>query len=193
MNTNKFTLHNVRCRYPRLFRAEVNKLNPNGKAAYSARIVLDEGHPELEALKKFCVEKAVEKFGEARAPKVMKAAKESKNTRGFHYDEDTGFTEFNAKRNEERGPVIVVGRRLQNLTESEGPQGGDWINVTVAPYWYDNQSRGLSFELLSVQFVKKGEPFPGEGVSGSKDDFEALGDDEGEAHKPTEEEIEKMI
>ena len=191
MNANKITLHNVRGRYPRLFRAEVNKLNPNGKAAYSLRIVLEEGHPELETLKKFCTQKAVEKFGEARAPKIMKAAKESKNTRGFHYDEETGFTEFNAKRNEERGPVVVVGRRLQDLTEGEGPQGGDWINVTVAPYWYDNQSKGLSFELLSVQFVKKGEPFPGEGVTGSKDDFEALAD-EGEQHI-SEEELDKMI
>lgn len=192
MNANKITLHNVRARYPRLFRAEVNKLNPNGKAAYSMRIVLEEGHPELDALKKFCVEKAVEKFGESRAPKIVKAAKESKNTRGLHYDEDTKFTEFNAKRNEDRGAPLVVGRQKQDLTEAEGPQGGDWINVTVAPYWYDNQSRGLSFELLAVQFVKKGEPFPGEGVSASKDDFETLADD-GEGHKLTEEELEAMI
>ena len=203
-DNRKIIIKNARLQYPRLFTAEVNKMNPQGKPAYSTKVVLTDDHPQLKELKELCAAMAVQKFGEARAPKIMKEAKDSKNTRGLHYDEDQHLVAFNAKRNENRGRPLVFDRRLDEITkEGDGPQGGDWVNVAVAPYWYDNQSRGLSFELLSVQFVKKGEPFPGEGVSSSKDDFEALADDAGESKpladdagesKPlTEEQLDALI
>ena len=189
-DNRKIIIKNARLQYARLFKAEVNKLNPNGQPAYSTKVVLTDDHPQLKEL---CAAMAVQKFGETRAPKIMKEAKDSKNTRGLHYDEDQHLVTFNAKRNENRGRVLVVGRHLEELTEADGPQGGDWVNIAVAPYWYDNQSRGLSFELLSVQFVKKGEPFPGEGVSSSKDDFEALADDAEESKPLTEEQLDALI
>ena len=193
-DNRKIIIKNARLQYPRLFTAEVNKMNPQGKPAYSTKVVLTLDHPQLEELKKLCAAMAVQKFGEARAPKIMKEAKDSKNTRGLHYDEEQGLVAFNAKRNENRGRPLVFDRRLNEITkEGDGPQGGDWVNVAVAPYWYDNQSRGLSFELLSVQFVKKGEPFPGEGVSSSKDDFEALADDAEESKPLTEEQLDALI
>lgn len=192
-DNRKIIIKNARLQYARLFKAEVNKLNPNGPAAYSTKVVLTDDHPQLKELKELCAAMAVQKFGETRAPKIMKEAKDSKNTRGLHYDEDQHLVTFNAKRNENRGRVLVVGRHLEELTEADGPQGGDWVNIAVAPYWYDNQSRGLSFELLSVQFVKKGEPFPGEGVSSSKDDFEALADDAEESKPLTEEQLDALI
>lgn len=76
-DNRKIIIKNARLQYARLFKAEVNKLNPNGQAAYSTKVVLTDDHPQLKELKELCAAMAVQKFGETRAPKVMKEDRKS--------------------------------------------------------------------------------------------------------------------
>ena len=176
-NARKTVLKNVRIRYPQLAEARENRLSNNGKKYFSAQIIINENDDaNLKLIKEKIAVAFTEKFGAERGPKMMRAASENKNTRGLQHDVDNGWWYINSKRIESRGAPKVFNRALQEVSEpSELPQGGDFIDCVVQPWCYDNNgSRGVSFELVSVRVRERGEPFPGQGLKASADDFEAL-------------------
>ena len=180
MNERKIILRNVRIRYPSIVSAKENKFNPNGKKFFSAMFVLAETDTENRNNIIAKIREAfLEKFGADKADRLMKAASENKNTRGLQHDTDNGYWYINAKRAEERGAPKVFSRDKQEIVDPlDYPQGGDYVDAVVQAWCYDsNGSKGVSFELVSLRFREKGEPFPGQGLKADADDFETLADD----------------
>lgn len=178
MSERKIVLKNVRIRYPQLAVAKESRLSTNGRKYFSAQLVIAEND---EANRKAVIAGMTaafnEKFGD-KATSVMEKAKQNQNTRGLQHDLDLGAYRLNAKRIEENGAPVVFARDLSKITiPSEYPQGGDYVDAVVQAWCYDsNGSKGVSFELVSVRFREKGEPFPGGGLKATADDFEALDD-----------------
>lgn len=177
---SKIVLKNVRINYPRLAVAQENRYSQDGKKFYSAQIVIAEDDKAMQsAVVKGIKEAFVAKFGD-KAERVYKAACDNKNTRGLQHDEDKGYYYLNAKRREENGaPVIFSADLKRKLTlPEELPTSGDYVDVVLQSWCYDvSGSKGVAFELVSIHYVKEGEPFAGAGIKASADDFEALASD----------------
>lgn len=71
------------------------------------------------------------------------------------------------------GTVVVEG-------DDEVPYGGCYANGKTTFYAYDNESKGVNANARSLQFVRDGKGFGGDGQRGAEDEYQALaGDAEG--------------
>lgn len=71
----------------------------------------------------------------------------------------------------ERLPVVLDAQKGR-ITDPKAITTGDIVNVSLSCYGYRAPGRvGVSFEILGVQLVRKGEPFRGGAI---EDDFSVL-------------------
>lgn len=173
----KIILKNVKINFPRLATAQENRFSQDGRKFYSAQIVIAEDDKEnLQKVASGIKEAFVTKFGD-KAERVYQGARENRNTRGLQHDTDRGYWYINTKRREDNGAPVVFSADLKRkiTSQNEMPKSGDYIDVVVNSWCYDvSGSRGVGFELVSVHYRAEGEPFEGQGIRATADDFEAL-------------------
>ena len=177
MEQKKILLKEVVLAFPNLFAARENMKFPGSGKTFSAQIRIYDSDPQaaakIEAIKQAMQQAASDKWG-TQGPRVYKAAIDSKNTRMLQRNDEEGFFYFNAKRREDQGGPVVVGRSREVLTSANGPRSGDICNVIFHIWCYDKTSRGFSAELQGVQFVREGEVTIGGTSVAKADDFEQL-------------------
>lgn len=72
-------------------------------------------------------------------------------------------------------PVPVVDRQRIPITDPSKVYAGCWIHACIGAWTYDNVSKGVSFELKAVQFLRDDERLDGRGKPVNPDEaFEAI-------------------
>ena len=159
-------VQNVRISFPNIFQASAFAEGQTKK--FSATFIMDEDHPQMEALKEAIEQTAIAKW-DKKIPSSLKRPLrdgEEKDLDGF--GEGTFF--FNASNT--KRPVLKD-KDLSALVEDDGkPYAGCYVNAIIELWGQDNQyGKRVNANVLAVQFAKDGEPF-GDGVSASIDDFD---------------------
>jgi len=151
-----------RVSFPKLFKAEVNKLS--GKTEYSVVALFEKG-ADLSELKNAVTELLTEKLGadKAKWPKNLKSPfrdqaereKDGKLPAGHA----AGAVFMNLKSKDRPG---VVDAKVQTILDENEFYGGCYARATVRPYYYDNAgNKGVAFGLQNVQKLADGEPMSG--------------------------------
>ena len=164
-------VQNVRISFPNIFQASAFAEGQTKK--FSATFIMDEDHPQMEALKE-----AVEKVAEAKWDKKIPSSLKRPLRDGEEKDLD-GFGEgtvfFNASNT--KRPVLKD-KDLSALVEDDGkPYAGCFVNAIIKPWAQDNQyGKRINFSLEGIQFVRDGDSFGGGGTT--TEDFDVVEDDE---------------
>ena len=140
---------------------------------YSMTLLLPKGDPAVEKwikeTKTLCMALAKEKWGD-NIPKKMRSPFRDGDEES--YDGYAGHWFIRAGNDIKRRPQVV--RKLRNGTFDplleEDFYAGCYAIMSVVPFAYDNESKGISFSLQNVLKVRDGEPF-GAGATKVQDDF----------------------
>ena len=157
---------NFRASYPKLFKAEVNKLS--GKQEYSVVALFKKGE-DLSALKKAAEACIIEKLGADKS-------KWPKNLRSPFRDQADKMKDGEMPEGHEEGAIFmnlktqqkpgVVDQNVQPMLDESELYAGCVCRATVRPYYYDQAgNRGVAFGLQNVQKVADGEPLGGSRAS----------------------------
>jgi len=168
----KLVLREVRCVYPKLFRAD----DFMGKKRYSIGLLLPNDSEALKQLKAAISAAATAQWGEKAAEKIKSF--QGSRQQWCLRETDDGY-QINAKRSVERGAPVVVDQHRNDLTEESGlPYAGCWVNASIVVCAYNrNGAQGVTCFLNGVQLVKEDEPLAGAGSAASvKKDFDDLGE-----------------
>ncbi len=71
--------------------------------------------------------------------------------------------------------VLSNGKPMPAVDEAEECYNGRWFRASVNPYWFDNESIGVSIGLVNIQLLNNDDPLAGGKVSADRD-FEPVGD-----------------
>lgn len=176
-------LSNVRINWPKLFVAE--QFKGQGKFKYSATILIEKKHPQIEELNKVITKIAEDKWG-AKAKAVL-ASIISDNPKNYCLkDGDKKGHEayehhFYINASNEKRPTVVDADTTP-LQERDGrPYDGCYV-VAYLDIWAQNNDfgKGINAGLCGIQFMRDGEPFTG-GKASSLDEFENLAVDNEDA------------
>lgn len=183
--TVKVKLANARLYFPRLFTAE--QYQGQGAFNYSGKFGVDpgsQGHKDLLA----AIEEEGQRVFEKKWP-AMKAQLQGDKKAWCYFDGDGPMIDFEgadgvfvltAKRKQDAGPVLVLDRAKNTVTEAQGLiYSGCYVHASVE-IWAQNspKGKGIRCTLRGVQFSKDGDAFAGGGRA-SQDEFEDLsGDDD---------------
>ena len=164
-------VQNVRISFPNIFQASAFAEGQTKK--YSATFIMDEDHPQMDALKEAIEKTAVAKW-DKKIPSSLKRPLrdgEEKDLDGF--GEGTVF--FNASNT--KRPVLKD-KDLSALVEDDGkPYAGCYVNAIVKPWAQDNAyGKRINFSLEGIQFVREGEAFGGGGST--TEDFDVIAEDD---------------
>lgn len=176
IDAQKVRLRGVRLSFPCLFKAESFE---GGEAKYSAKFLIHKikDKDAVKALKAAAEAAIKDKFPKGvkesalRNPGINEA-----NTKEWDgYDDDHVFITATSKRR-----PAVVDRDLSPLSEADGkPYAGCYVNATVRAYaWEHKTGKGVSFDLMAVQFAKDGDAFGGGAPVNVEEEFEELEDDD---------------
>lgn len=179
----KIVLKHVRCSFPDIFKPRsFNGQDPK----YSVQLLIKKDHPQMDELQRVVLEAARDKW-----PSKVKGNEFPKGLKNPLRDGDERDTEqypqylehWFVNSNTKLPPLVVGSRKGENgkfPVLSEGDiQGGDYINVVLNSYAYDNTgNKGVALGLEKIQFVAKGERLGGSRTS-AEDDFEdEVGEDD---------------
>lgn len=171
----KLKLNNVRMSFPQLFEAKT--VNGEGKAAFSAALLLSPRDPQIKVLNEAIDAVAKEKWG-TKAEANLKTARAADKTCLHSGDLKSNYDGFEgmmyvSARNALRPLVIDVNKAP--LTEQDGkPYAGCYVNASIELWAQDNNyGKRVNATLMGVQFYRDGESFVGGGVA-DVDDFEDL-------------------
>jgi hypothetical protein len=180
-NKMKVILKNVRLSFPELFTA--GQFQGQGPKSYSATFIVQPGSEADQAITAAIESVAKEKWL-AKAPAILKNF-ESKSKCYVSgdlkaYDGYEGNMILTAKKSEEKGRPVVIGRDKQPLTEADGkPYAGCYVNAQVDVWAQDNQfGKGVRATLVAVQFWANGDAFGSGSASADFDAFEAGDEDD---------------
>lgn len=164
-----------RVSYPKVFKAEINKLN--GKSEFSLQALFKKGE-DLSAMEAEIIRVTKEKFGDE--------AKIVKTEKGYGLQIGTGkaslfrlpFRDQGEKEDEngnmpngyEKGAKFLTLRSLQQpglvnqqrqpIIDASEFYAGCYARAAVSAYAYDQMgNKGVSFGLQNLQKMKEGEPF----------------------------------
>jgi len=175
--SRKIMIKGARLSYPNLFRPHAPKAKPGERQKepdYNAVLIRDKKvhAKEIAELTKAIEATLVDKFkpvpakyknpirdGTDREDEDASAAA-GKAVYKDGYGPDVVF--FSAAN--KRRPSVVDKDPTVPLVEADGkPYAGCYVNVCVSPWGWDHETggKGVSFNLLAVQFTKDGEPFGG--------------------------------
>jgi len=167
----------ARLSYPNLFRPHAPKAKPGERQKepdFNAVLILNkkEHAKEIAEIQKAVDSTLVKKF--KRVPAKYKNPVRDGSDRE---DEDASAAAGKAVYKDGYGPDVVffsaANKRRPSvvdkdpnvpLVEADGrPYAGCYVNVCVSPWAWDHETggKGVSFNLLAVQFLKDGEPFGG--------------------------------
>ena len=167
----RVVLTDVRCIYPRLFRADEFM----GKKNYSIGLLLPEGSANLKKVQQAILDAVREEYGSEKANGMAKKFSASKNTWPIRVREEGDYM-IQPKRNEEKGAPKVLDRRKNLVTDESKVFGGCWVNASIDVYCYTQNGGGVTTYLNGVQFIREDAPLSGSAAS-CEQDFEDLGDD----------------
>lgn len=160
--SKQITLKNVRLSYPNLFQAK-SFVNADGKPTepkFSAVFLLDK-KKHSDAIKKIEaeVEKTALEFFKKKVPlkhNPLRDGVEKEDKDG--YGPEVMFVSASSKRR----PQVVDRNPQIPLVETDGrPYAGCYVNAVVSFWAFDHKlgGKGVSVNLLAIQFVRDGEPF----------------------------------
>lgn len=154
-----------------------------GDKSYGATFLVEPGS-DNDKLVWTAIKEACTKTWEKKADAMLESLKH--NTKDFcyykgdlkEYDGFAGKMALRAKRQEKKGPPLVLDRDLSKLTAADGrPYSGCYVNAKVQIWAQKDKYVGVRCTLVSVQFVKDGDAFGGGGPA-TADGFEEVVDEE---------------
>jgi hypothetical protein len=176
---SEFLLKNVRCSFPVLATPQVAKAFPNSPAMYSVDLIMPKTDPVFAALMQDYVALANAEW-KAMAPQVMQMIQGDKKARSYGsgverinqqtlarldgYGDDDVF--ISAKASVDRQPQMIKpdGKPVEpndTITYQKVARtiyGGCYVNAVVKP-WLRIANRGVSFQLIAIQFAADGTAF----------------------------------
>src|SRR5271155_2368075 len=179
LGPNEMRVNNVRLAFPKLWTPEPFPGGTDPTPYFSATFILPKTHPQIKALEVLMLRLAVEKWGAAKGPQVLKAAKAIGKV--FLRDGDAkadqdGFEGnlFISARSKTR-PNTFDGMR-NPVAEADGIiYGGCFVNAVLSFFPYTKGNNGLGAGLKGVQYKGKGDAFSGGGTPADADDFDEIG------------------
>lgn len=155
-----------RVSYPKVFKAELNKLS--GKAEYSVVALFDKD-ADLKPIREAIKAAIIEKWGPdaAKHPKNLRnplrdqadKAKEIDGKRVMPDGHTEGAYFLNLKSTQKPG---VVDENVQPILDESTFYAGCYARASVSVYAYDQAgNRGVGIGLTNIQKVADGEPFSG--------------------------------
>lgn len=179
LGPNEIRLNNVRLAFPKLWTPEPFPGGQDPTPYFSATFIIPKNHPQIKALESLMSKLATEKWGPAKGPQVLKAAKAIGKV--FLRDGDAkadvdGFegNMFISARSKTR-PSVFNNLR-QPVTEADGIiYGGCYVNAVISTFAYTKGNNGLGAGLKGVQFHAPGDAFAGVGKPADEDDFDEIG------------------
>lgn len=151
-----------------------------GKTSYVAflRVYDPEVMKAIEAMK---AEAAKEKFGSDWEKKLRRINANPNCCLLRTPDDSDDYKFMKVSRKVNDGRPDIFNQKREQVVQADGLiTSGAYVRVYLQFWGYDNQSCGIGATLLAMQYVKAGEPFSG-APKASKNDFEELPDDDGEA------------
>lgn len=177
----QITVKNARLAFPVLFNAEA--FGDSDKEDFSGAFLIAKNHPQKKEIDAVIEAVAAEKWKD-KAPAVLKAMRAADKLfihdgDAKEYDGYPGNFFMNA-RNEVR--PLVVDRNKAPLTAADGkPYAGCYVDVSLDIWAQDNKfGKRINAKLRGVRFVQDGDAFTAAGTTGSADDFDDLGVDDGD-------------
>ena len=175
--TTEVIIRNARLSYPHLFTASA--FAPGQDAKYSASFLIGEEDKQVKVLEAAMLE-ACETRWPGKGAKMLasfdtrnKAVKSGSKAR----PEDEVYEGQMVIAASNKSRPLVVNKDRSIVTEDDGVvYAGCRVNAKVRFYAYDNVSKGVSAQLLGVQFAGDDTAFAGSSVA-KQDDFEDLSDD----------------
>lgn len=177
--SEKIVLKNVRLSYEHIFRADA--IADGAEPKYSASWIIPKNHPQVKELKEALVKALDEKFPGKRKPgnpwpsnlhNPLKDGDEMADTN----PEYAGC--YVLKSSSKIRPKVYDRRKNAITAEDEVIYSGCYCNASLAADGFDSPAKkGVTVYLNGVQFFANGDRLSGYDAS---NDFEDLGDDEGE-------------
>lgn len=160
-----------RASYPKLFKAELNKLS--NKMEYSVVALFKKGE-DLSALKKAVEECLVEKLGadKSKWPKKLKTPFRDQGEKelddgSMPVGYEKGAIFMTLKSSQKPG---IVDKDVQPILDENEIYAGCYLKASVRPYYYDQAgNKGVAFGLQNIQKVADGEPLGGSRVSADQE------------------------
>lgn len=165
----------VRASFPFLADAMVSKKFPNSPPMFSIDIVdISPDHPKLQEFMQRYASLATATWG-ATAPNIMQMIQTDKRSRCFgmgpeKVNEETfqplkGYGQgvwLNAKSKTRPQMINADGKAatsdIEAVNLARKIYGGCYVNVAIKP-WLRLSNKGISAELIAIQFAKDGDPF----------------------------------
>lgn len=136
-----------------------NLFKPNDKGRYSVAVVFDtdaDTVKALEPLKGLIGGLVKEKWGDKAPSNLFTPMKiETREDMLEKYDFMRDKVTLNASNGFE---VSAIDTNNQELFDGD-IKAGDYVRLSISGYTYDNQNKGVGFNVNAVQFIKKGEAF----------------------------------
>lgn len=183
MQNNQIKLKNVRLSFPSLFEAK-SFTGSDGKPTppkYQAVFILDKKQHAsvIEQIEKQ-TDKVAKDFFEGKLPKLksrpIRDGEEKEDKDG--YGSDIVFISASSKN---RPQVVDRNPSIPLVAADNRPYAGCYVNAVISLWAYNHKlgGKGVSTNLLAVQFYKDGEPF-GEKVDAEEafDSYEGEGDND---------------
>lgn len=163
-------IQNVRLSFPNIFRPSAFMQGDDPK--FSATLILEEGDPQLEAIRDEMNRIATDKWADKvpqRLKKCLQPGSDKADLDGF----GDGKWFFNASNKKRPG---VFDRDRSALVEEDGkPYAGSYVNVIVDFWAQDNKfGKRINASLQGVQFAGDGDSFGGGSGTSVADDFEEV-------------------
>jgi Protein of unknown function (DUF2815) len=178
LGQNEIRLEDVRLAFPKLWTPEPFPGGNDPTPYFSAMFILPKNHPQAKLLDKMMLDLAIAKWGPAKGPQTLKAAKAIGKV--FYRDGDAkadmdGFegNMFISARSKTR-PNTFDGQR-NTVSEADGViYSGCYVNAIISCYAYTKGNNGLGAGLKGVQFKRNGDAFAGGGTPADADDFDEI-------------------
>ena len=158
--------------------------DPTKEGRYEVTLLLDEKSVDITALKVVAYECAKTAFGN-KVPHSPTYDLPPWCRSPFHdgaekpdYDGYEGMTYFRASTNFK--PQVVDSDRVEiGPMDQPGFYSGCFARATVSPWAFDNEGKGIAFNIHNIQKLAEGTPFGGMAKVDACDEFDAASDFEG--------------
>lgn len=165
-------LRNVRISYPRLF--EFEKFEGVDTDKYACTFLIPKSDTATVKKVKFAFDAAVKKAGLKKLPAGAKLCLKD----GDESEDENFHGHYTLKATNRKRFTIKPGKNEPNVTHDDGTfYAGCYVNAILSGdfYCYTNYSKGVTSQLLGIQFFKDGEPLAASRAA-SDSDFEAFDD-----------------